>query len=62
MRAVRDAATPEAGLRAYEKERIRRTTLIVRRSPQLGRVALSAGQPRYFVTPNQHKIVRLSRR
>jgi 2-polyprenyl-6-methoxyphenol hydroxylase-like FAD-dependent oxidoreductase len=41
--SLRDAATPEAGLRAYEQARIRRTTPIVKRSRQLGRVAHIGG-------------------
>jgi 2-polyprenyl-6-methoxyphenol hydroxylase-like FAD-dependent oxidoreductase len=41
--SVRDADTPEAGLAAYEQERIRRTTPIVTRSRQFGRIAHARG-------------------
>jgi 2-polyprenyl-6-methoxyphenol hydroxylase-like FAD-dependent oxidoreductase len=41
--SLRDAATAEAGLLAYERERIRRTTPIVKKSRQLGRVAHAGG-------------------
>jgi 2-polyprenyl-6-methoxyphenol hydroxylase-like FAD-dependent oxidoreductase len=42
--SLRDAGTPEAGLKAYEQERIRRTTPIVTRSRQLGRLAHAGGR------------------
>jgi 2-polyprenyl-6-methoxyphenol hydroxylase-like FAD-dependent oxidoreductase len=40
---LRDGDDPEESLRAYERERIRRTTPIVTRSRQLGRIAQARG-------------------
>jgi 2-polyprenyl-6-methoxyphenol hydroxylase-like FAD-dependent oxidoreductase len=42
--SLREAGAVEAGLRAYERERVARTTPIVKRSRQLGRLA-SASRP-----------------
>ena len=53
--SLRDAETPEAALAAYEQERIRRTSPIVTRSRQLGRVAHAGGR----VAPVRDALFRL---